>query len=361
MKFDRNRPFNNLPSLPPGADVESKPVLRQAVAASRALAELKGMAETSPNQALLVNALMLQEAKAGSEIDGVFATNGALFMTLGANAGRVAPATEEVLRYRAALWEGYSTLGKHPVLSIDLFIAIVRTIMNNKTGIRTTPGAIIKNGSGEKAVYTPPEGGKIIRDKLKNLEEFIHAEDGLDPLIKTALIQYQFEAIHPFPDGNGRAGRIITILFLIHSGLLNVPALCLSKAIVKRKDDYYRLLRRVAGKNRWKPWILFMLAAVEETAAFARERFLLVRDLMQETEERARRELPSRVYSKELIELLFRRPYCKIAFLVDAGIASRNIASDYLNELARINIVRKEKIGRETVYLNDRLYELLSK
>ena len=354
MKFDPNKPFDDLPLLPPKVDVETKPVLK------RALAELKGLGGTIPNQALLVNSLILQEAKASSEIENVITTNDALFRAFTAKTSRVDPATKEVLRYREALWEGYNALKERPILSTNLFVTIVQTIRENQAGIRNTPGTTIANSVTGEILYTPPEGETIIRDKLKNLEDFIHAGDEMDPLIKLALIHYQFEAIHPFSDGNGRTGRIINILFLILHGLLDLPVLYLSKAIIERKNDYYRLLRQVMQKNQWEPWILYMLASIEETATFTRERILAIRNLMLETMEKARRELPRRVYSKELIELLFQQPYCKISFLVDAGIASRNIASSYLGELVKINILKKETIGRETLYLNHKLYELLS-
>lgn len=361
MRFDPNKPHNNLPLLPPKMDVETKSVLKQAIAANRALAELKGLGETIPDQALLVNSLILQEAKASSEIENVITTNDALFKAFTATTSRVDPATKEVLRYREALWEGYNTLKNRPVLSTNLFVKIAQTIKENKAGIRRTPGTKIVNSATGEVIYTPPEGETIIRDKLKNLEEFIHAGNDMDALIKLALIHYQFEAIHPFSDGNGRTGRIINILFLILHGLLDMPVLYLSKAIIEHKNDYYEFLKQVTEKNQWEPWILYMLSAVEETATFTRERILAIRALMAETMEKARRELPARVYSKELIELLFRQPYCKISFLVDRGIASRNIASGYLNELEKIDILKKERIGREFIYLNVALYDLLSK
>ncbi len=361
MRFDPNKPFNDLPLLPPKVDVETKRVLKKAIAANRALAELKGLGQTIPNQALLVNSLILQEARASSEIENVITTNDALFRAFTAKTSRVDPATKEVLRYREALWEGYQALKKRPILATNLFVRIVRTIKENQAGIRNTPGTKLANSATGKVIYTPPEGETIIRDRLKNLEDFIHAGDQMDPLVKLALIHYQFEAIHPFTDGNGRTGRIINILFLILHGLLDLPVLYLSKAIIERKNDYYRLLRQVTKENRWEPWILYMLASVEETATFTRERILAIRNLMLETMEKARRELPRRVYSKELIELLFHQPYCKIAFLVDAGIASRNIASGYLKELEKVKILKKEKIGNEFIYLNIALYDLLSK
>lgn len=188
-----------------------------------------------------------------------------------------------------------------------------------------------------------------------------HGSDDMDPLVKLALIHYQFEAIHPFPDGNGRTGRIINILFLIQQGLLDLPVLYLSKSIIERKNDYYRLLRQVTEKDAWEPWILFMLKAVEETAIFTRERILAIRSLMNETTEVAREKLPARVYSKELIETIFRQPYTKGQFLVDTGIAKRQTAAQYLRELESIGILKSQKIGKETLYLNVALYELLSR
>lgn len=361
MAFDWQKPFNDLPHLPPKADVETRPVLKKAITAGRALAELKGLGATIPNQALLVNSLILQEAKASSEIENIVTTNDALFKAYTAKTSQVDPATKEVLRYREALWEGYNTLKQRPVLSTNLFVNIVRTIRENQSGIRHIPGTTIANAVTGEILYTPPEGEAIIRDKLKNLEAFIHAVDEMDPLIKLALVHYQFEAIHPFSDGNGRTGRILNILFLILHGLLDLPVLYLSKFIIERKNDYYRLLRQVTEQGLWEPWILFMLKAVEETAVFTRERILAIRALMIETMERARKELPVRVYSKELIELLFRQPYTKGQFLVEAGIAKRQTAAEYLRELERIGVLKAHKIGKETLYLNVKLYGLLSR
>ena len=360
MGFDPQIPYNDLPPLPPKAEVETKVVLKKAITAGRALAELKGLGATIPNQALLVNSLILQEAKASSEIENIITTNDALFRAYTAKTSQVDPATKEVLRYREALWEGYNTLKERPVLSTNLFVHIVQTIRENQTGIRRMPGTTITNAATGEILYTPPEGEAIIRHKLKNLEDFIHGGDDLDPLIKLALVHYQFEAIHPFSDGNGRTGRIINILFLVLHGLLDLPVLYLSKSIIERKNDYYRLLRQVTEQGLWEPWILYMLKAVEDTAVFTRERILAIRTLMIETMERSRKELPARVYSQELIELLFRQPYTKGQFLVDAGIAKRQTAAEYLRELEKIGILKAHKVGKETIYLNVELYGLLS-
>ncbi|HYA12837.1 MAG TPA: Fic family protein [Syntrophales bacterium] len=361
MTFDPNTPYNDLLPLPPNLDVETKSILKKTITARSALAELKGLGETIPNQALLIDSLILQEAKASSEIENIITTSDALFRAFAASNKKTDAATKEVLRYREALWKGYKILKNRPVLATNLFIDIVQTIKEHSGGIRRIPGTAVVNAATGKVIYTPPEGETIIRDKLKNLEDFIHGKEDIDPLIKLALIHYQFEAIHPFSDGNGRAGRIINILFLVMNGLLDLPVLYLSKAIIEQKNDYYRLLRQVTEKSLWEPWIFFMLSAVENTAVFTRERILAIRALMAETMEAARKKLPARVYSKELIELIFRQPYTKGQFVVNGGIAKRQTAAEYLKELEKIGILKPHKIGKETLYLNVKLYRLLSK
>lgn len=361
MSFDPQKPYNDLPLLPPKQDIETKNILRKTITAGRALAELKGLGETIPNQSMLVNSVVLQEAKASSEIENIITTDDALFRAFTAKTSRVDPSTKEVLRYREALWEGYNELKKRPILATNLFVRLVQRIKENQAAIRRTPGTTISNAATGEIIYTPPEGEAVIRDKLRNLEDYIHGEDDIDPLIKLALIHYQFEIIHPFSDGNGRTGRIINILYLVFQGLLDLPVLYLSKFVIDRKNEYYRLLRQVTEKREWEPWILYMLDAVEETATFTRKRILDIRDLMTETMEGAKETLPGRVYSKELIELLFRQPYTKVQFLVDAGIAKRQTAAEYLKELEKIGVLKAQKIGRETLYLNGKLYDLISK
>lgn len=361
MTFDPKHPFNKLPPLPPRADIETKPIMRKVASCARAVAELKGLGLTIPNQAMLVDSLVLQEAKDSSAIENIITTNDALFQAFTAKTSQIDPATKEVLRYREAVWAGYKALKERSVLSTNLFVRIVQIIKGNHAGIRNTPGTAIANASTGEIVYTPPEGESVIRDKLKNLEDFIHTEDSLDPLIKLPVIHYQFEAIHPFSDGNGRTGRIINVLFLVQSGLLELPVLYLSKAIIEKKNEYYRLLRAVTEKSQWEPWILFMLAAIEETAIFTRDRIVAIRNLMFETMEKAKRDLSTRVYSKELIELIFRQPYSKAQFLVDAGLVKRQAAAENLKALVKIGILAQRRIGKETIYLNTGLYDLLSK
>jgi Fic family protein len=360
MDFNRQKPHNSLPPLPPGVDIETREVLKKTVTAGRALAELKGLGGTIPDQSILVNSLILQEAKASSEIENIHTTNEALFLAFSADTSRIDPATKEVLRYREALWEGYRTLQRTQVLTTNLFISTYQVILNTRSGIRNVPGTTISNSTTGKVIYSPPEGEGLIRDKLGELEQFIHGPDSLDPLIKLALVHYQFEAIHPFPDGNGRVGRILNLLYLVHKGLIDFPILYLSKYVIEKRSAYNRLLRRVTEQDQWVPWILYMLDAVEETAKDTKERITGIRDLLEHTLALTRKELPSRVYSKELIELLFHRPFTKVQFLVDAGIAKRQTAAEYLKELEKIGVLKSHKAGKEMLYLNVRLYDLLA-
>ncbi|MBU0732904.1 MAG: Fic family protein, partial [Proteobacteria bacterium] len=301
------------------------------------------------------------EAKASSEIENIITTHDALFRAFSSKTSQTDPATKEVLRYREALWEGFSSLKDRPLLTTNLFIRIVQTIRANRAGIRNTPGTKVANAATGEVVFTPPEGDDIIRDKLKNLEDYIHADDEVDPLIKLALIHYQFEAIHPFTDGNGRTGRILNILFLTQKHLLDLPVLYLSKYIIEQKSDYYRLLRGVTEHQEWEPWILYLLDAVEQTALFTRDKILSIRELLIKTLEFTKENLPSRVYSKDLIELLFHQPYTKTNFLVDEGIAERKTAANYLKQLEKIGILQVQKVGKENLYLNKELFEVLSK
>jgi len=359
MKADKNKPFNQLPSLPPEEDIESKSILKKATFSHRSLAELKGIANTIPNQTILINSLILQEARSSSEIENVVTTNDKLFKAFSSGARSIDPQTKEVLRYRQALWTGYNRLKKRQVFSTNLFVDIFRIIKQTDEGIRTTRGTRVANGRGI-IVYTPPEKEELIRDKLEKLEEFIHNDrDNIDPLVKLALIHYQFEAIHPFTDGNGRTGRILNVLYLVYKKLLDLPILYLSQYIIRHKAEYYRLLRQVTFKEEWEPWIIYLLKAIEETSINTKEKIVQIRDQFNKTLENARKRLPPNVYSKELIELLFEQPYCKIQFVVNKGIAKRQTAAEYLKELEKIGILKKKKVGKENLFLNKKLYEIL--
>lgn len=355
--FDRTRPYNELLLLPPPGDLETRPVLKKVILATRALAELKGVADLIPDQGILINGIILQEARLSSEIENIVTTSDDLYRAASDKLFQGEPATKEVLRYREALWYGFDALKSRP-LSTNLFIEIVKIIRQTDTGIRRVPGTVIANPAGE-IIYTPPEGESIIREKLANLEGFIHSENGLDPLVKLALIHYQFEAIHPFSDGNGRTGRILNILYLVEKKLLDLPILYLSHYIIQKKSDYYRGLRLVTEEQKWEPWILYILDAVETTSYQTIERISRIRTLMHQFQESLQERAP-RIYSKELIELVFQHPYCKIQFLIDAKIAQRQTASQYLKTLASLKLLNPVKRGREIYYVNEALIKALS-
>ena len=360
MSFNPQQPYDDLPSLPPRADVETKAVLKQCVAASRALAELKGAGGLIPDQAILINAIPLQEAKLSSEIENIVTTQDDLFRAAVEESVDADPSTKEVLRYRTALRNGYEALSSQP-FSIELVRETCRILRGQTVDFRSPSDHVrISDTRTRSVIYTPPSGGPELVEKLRNLESYLLAADGADPLIRMAVAHYQFEAIHPITDGNGRTGRILNILYLVHTGLLQIPVLYISRFIIQNKPDYYRLLREVTESDDWEPWLLYMLRGVEETALWTTGRIQAIRELFDLTMDRCRTESP-KIYSKELIELIFRQPYCKISFIVDAGIAKRKTASEYLQELERIGVMVGEKHGRETIYKHPALLEVLQK
>lgn len=356
--FDRATPYNSLPALPPARDIETAPVLKKAISASRAMAELKGMAERMPNQAMLIDSLVLQEARASSEIENILTTNDEVYKAASDEALPASSEAKEVLRYRQALNHGFRQIKSRP-LATGMFVEIAQLIKEARFDIRTLPGTRIANSQGE-AIYTPPEGEGVIRDKLRELENFMHADDGLDVLVKMALVHYQFEAIHPFPDGNGRTGRILNILYLVDQGLLNLPVLYLSRYIIDHKAAYYEGLRRVTEEGAWQDWVLYMLDAVEQTSIHTHGQIMEILALMESVRERVQREAPG-IYSKDLIEQIFKQPYCKIQFLERAGMGTRQTCAKYLRELESMGILTGQKMGREVYFINGALFKLLTK
>ncbi|MDU7608141.1 MAG: Fic family protein, partial [Escherichia coli] len=267
------------------------------------------------------------------------------------------PATKEALRYRTALYDGYTHLEDYP-LCTNTAVAICTKLRAVQTDIRKTPGTVLRD-QNNNVVYTPPVGEDSIRELLANWERFIHGDDDLDPLVKMAIAHYQFECIHPFPDGNGRTGRILNILYLIQSELLSLPILYLSRFILERRDDYYTLLRRVTEEGDWESWILFMLEAVESTSRWTTDKISIVRALMAETTEYVREKLP-KIYTHELVQALFAQPYCRIDNLVERGVAKRQTASTYLKQLVEIGVLEEMSVGREKLYINTRLLQELN-
>lgn len=360
MSYKPDKPYNDLPLLPPKGKIETVAVLKKTIAASRALSELKGAITNLPNPTLFIDTINLQEAQASSAIENIITTQDELFKASIAEKKIENPATKEVIHYKDALWYGVKQLDKKPILHTNLFIAIMQIIKENKSGIRNAHGTQLSNPATKKVVYTPPEGEQVIREKLKNLEEFMNIEDDMDPLIKMAIIHYQFEAIHPFFDGNGRTGRIILLLYLKLTGLMDLPALYLSNYIIKHKNDYYANLRNVTEKGDWETWILFMLDMVEQAAKKGREQIAEIEKVMNKMGAEIQKKLP-KIYSKDLLEILFRLPYTKRNFLEGAGLGNLKTVGNYLKELEDAGFLKSEQVGKEKLYLNYKLMEVLKK
>jgi Fic family protein len=339
--------------------LETKAVLKALVGARAALAELKQAGELIPNQSILINTLPVLEARASSEIENIVTTADRLFRFAQHDESEQAdPPTKEALRYQSALMYGLSVLAKKPVTT-GMAVDICRTLRGIAIDIRKVPGTALKNQTTGRVVYTPPEGLDRLRDLLANWERFLHEGSDLDPLIRMAVGHYQFEAIHPFTDGNGRTGRILNLLFLVEQGLLDQPVLYLSRAIIRRRIEYYRLLNAVTRDNAWEPWVLYMLEAVHDTAIWTTGKIKAIRELLRRATAHVREHAPS-LYSRELVELVFEQPYSRIGNVVDAGIAKRQTASVYLKELCDIGVLREVKSGREKLFIHPNLMKLLT-
>ena len=358
MAFDPNRPFNDLPDLPPASEIETKAVLRRCIAARTALAELRVSGALIPNQAMLINSIPLLEAQASSEIENIVTTTDRLFRYANDTAGRADPATREALRYRTALHRGFMMLNRRPV-STATAVDVCRTIKGVELDIRSMPGTALVNDATDAVIYTPPEGEDVLRSKLANWERYIHEAEEIDPLIRLAVMHYQFEAIHPFVDGNGRTGRVLNLLYLVDKGLLDIPVLYLSRHIIQNKALYYRYLHEVTTRQDWETWILFILEAVRATAEWTTAKIHAIRELLDETGATIRRRMP-RIYSRELTELIFVHPYCRIGDVVDANIAKRQTAAVYLKALAAEGLLERIRVGRENLYINPSLLALLA-
>lgn len=359
MVYDRTKPNNTLPALPPSLLLETREILKQAIEAHRALAELRHIGALLPNQAVLIQTLVLQEAKLSSEIENVVTTNDDLYRAHVESEHTITHEAKEVLHYQEALWYGFNALKEDKrVLTTPLFEELCQILKTNSSGIRKTGGTKLVNPGGE-TLYTPPEGERVIRDKLQDLEKFIYTENSLDPLIKLALIHYQFEAIHPFYDGNGRTGRILNILYLVDIGLLHLPILYLSRYFLQNKQEYYGGLRGVTEEEKWQGWVCFVLRGIEHTAKATHKKIMAIYELLQATAQKVKTDLP-RIYSKDLMNVLFSHPYCKIRFLEDEHIAKRQAASKYLQELEKIGVVRGVRAGREKYYINEAFLKLLT-
>jgi len=357
--WDNMHRVNKLKKLPPKREkVETLEVLRQLSKSSNALGELKGVAKTIPNQAMLINAVVLQEAKDSSEIENIITTQDELYKAL-ATQGKYQLQIKEVINYRQAIFQGHNIIKKQGFLRLKDIEGIQKTIIENDAGIRSTMGTVLKNDKTEEIIYTPPQEKKEILALLSNfLEHFNLVNSEISPLINLAILHYQFESIHPFYDGNGRTGRILNILYLIINELLDIPILYLSSYINENKSQYYNLLNNVNGKDNWEEWILYILKAIEETSNNTIIKINSIKTLLEKTIKKTK-EKASKIYRKELIELLFEQPYSKIDFVVNRLGVERKAASRYLKKLEEIGILKSQKVGRETIYVNLELIKIL--
>lgn len=350
-------PYNELPLLPPAQGLETHAVLKRCITARAALAELKQAAALIPNPGVLIRTLPLLEAQASSAIENIITTTDRLFQFREVDDNADA-ATKEALRYSHALLEGYQALKKRP-LTTRMAEQICSEIKGQEMTVRRLPGTALASARDNRVVYTPPEGEDTLRTLLANWERFLHDATDIDPLIRMAAAHYQFEAIHPFTDGNGRTGRVLNSLFLIEEGLLTLPILYLSRYIIQNKPNYYRLLLGVTRDEAWEAWLLYLLQGVEETATWTTAKIAAIRALSSATTEHVRSKLP-KIYTHELVNLIFELPYCRIANLTEAGIAQRQAASRYLKQLQAIGVLKETVVGKEKLFLHPKLMQLLT-
>ncbi len=356
MEWQADKPWNGLPQLPPPVELETRAVLKQCINARAALAELKQAAQLIPNQAMLITIIPILEAKDSSEIENIVTTADKLFQYADSTSDQVDAATREALRYRTALNDGFRSLAQRPLCTATA-VEICSTIKSVNMDVRRVPGTALASATTGAVIYTPPEGEALLRDLLANWERFLHNEIDMDPLVRMAVGHYQFEAIHPFIDGNGRTGRVLNSLFLIEQELLNLPILYLSRYIIANKQEYYRLLLAVTAEERWEEWLLFILQGVAETASWTTGKIAAIRDLEEHTREYIQARLP-KIYSRELVDVIFTQPYSRIANLVEAGVVKRQAASRYLKELAGIGVLVEQQSGKEKLFIHPRLLKL---
>lgn len=354
-----------IPHLPLSFDLETKQVLKQLSRSNRKLAELKGVAQTIPNERILISTLALQEAKDSSAVENIVTTQDDLYRA-GLDFGDqlVSAATKEVLLYREAIDQGFNMVRSRNIITLNDIKAIQQVLEQSSAGFRTTPGTQLKRSSDGQVVYTPPQDSVLINEHMANLERFINDDEmcDLDPLVKMAIIHHQFESIHPFYDGNGRTGRIINILYLVVHGLLDLPILYLSRFITRNKTEYYRLIQDIRDKNvdnasEWEAWVMFMLKGIEQTAA---DTILLVKVIgaMMDEYKHILRPVFGSKYNHELLNGLFNHPYTKIGHVETSLQVSRQTASKYLDRIVELGLLTKEKWGKENYYINSRLVKL---
>ena len=346
-------PFNDY-------DLKTPKILEALNEASRSLAELKGLASSIPNQHILINAITINEAKDSSAIENIVTTHDSIYKVL-TESGFKEEAAKEVVDYRSAIWRGYEIIKEKGFISTNVLVELQSMIEPNKTGIRKTPGTNLVNSKTGEIIYTPPQAESEIRDLLKNLEDYINNNgDEVDPLIKMALIHYQFETIHPFYDGNGRTGRILNVLYLVLNNLLTSPILYLSNYINKSKDAYYKLFNEFRENNKYEEWIIYILKGIEVTSKNTIDLIKQIQNEMESYKEKFMTKLP-KIYSDELLYSLFYEVYTRINYIENRCGVTRQTATTYLNSLVDNGLLEYEKVGRESIYKNTRLINLLKK
>ena len=360
MTWEPNTPFNDLPALPPsGVELEDQQVLKAAVEARVAVARLDEATDLIPNPSVLINTIPLLEAQASSEIENIVTTTDALFQAAQLDGGHSDPATKETLRYRSALKLGFEQLEDRP-LTANTAADICSAIRGLRVDVRSQPGTRIANPGTGEIVYSPPEGSDVIRDKLADWERFIHSDNKLDPLVTMAVAHSQFEAIHPFSDGNGRTGRILNILILHDAGLLRQPVLYLSRYIIKHKNDYYDLLNKVTAQGAWREWVLYMLEAVQQSALSTTSKVRAIRSLQEAFVDEFEDVTPG-MNNARFADVLFTQPYARIANVVEACKVSRQTAAAWLDALAAQRALTKIQVGRDRLFVNENYLELLKR
>lgn len=358
MTWSASQPYNDLPELPPAIELETKAVLKAAIEARAALAALEQAASSIPNPIVLINSIPILEAQASSEIENIVTTTDELFKYAQDERGAANPATREALQYRTALFEGFRLAQSRP-LNTTTAVEVCSIIKQREMPIRKLPGTYIGNPDTHEAIYTPPVGADLIKAKLSNWEKFIHESGHLDPLIIMAVAHYQFEAIHPFEDGNGRTGRVLNVLVLIAAGLLSQPILYLSRYIIENKGAYYRLLQRVTADGDWQSWILFMLEGIRDTAVFTMKKIAAIKDLEHEFQTSLRQLYGS--VNADFLAILFEQPYSRIANVMARCAISRPTATSWLNTLADSGLLVKIPVGRERLYVNVQFMDALTR
>lgn len=359
MTWTARTPYNELPPLPPGGEIETRAVLKATIAARAALAAMDEAALRVPNPDVLINSITLLEAQASSEIENIVTTTDELFSSTGSEDSASTPEAKETLRYREALFGGLVSIQNRPLSAVTA-ATICSHIHHRDMSIRTLPGTIIGNPATRKAIYTPPTGAAVIAEKLGEWERFIHGYGDLDPLVMMALAHYQFEAIHPFTDGNGRTGRILNVLLLMGVGVLRFPILFLSRYIITHREEYYHRLQAVTARGEWESWILFMLEAIRETAIQTYQKIDAVTQVQARILEQIKEHTSAGPHA-DLLAVLCEKPYARIANVIERCGVSRPTATGWLNALSDAGVLRPLRSGREKLYINTELIEILTR